>query len=215
MLHKEPQDTQTQEALSLLAEDRFAFVEIGEEKLTPTMIEAKELFGADRAGIALRTEFVNKRWIADATLTRIDGFPALQRQGTKFRVLETSNSDPESLQKAINLLGLPSEVHQASSSVLIINELVEDAERPQSITQKELDDWVDRIKSAGFELSMDIDEKAGLDNFVRFQGRLCWCDGDIADAKALPEAEVDNSIDNWQQKLERFVNLPFLRTPRL
>jgi hypothetical protein len=200
-------DTPTEEVLGTLWEGGFAFISVDTEKLSPLMIDAKDLFEADEAGVALRTETINRQLIPGVPITRLDCFPALNKQGKPYRLLARRGADNlDALKSAFRLLTLPSEVQASNSFTLAITQLVENAERPSSITQDELNDWLSRLRIANVKLNADIDSQdTSFDNFLRYEGKLYWCDGNIMDTEAISGEEAESHIDDWQKVLVNFV----------
>jgi hypothetical protein len=204
--HSEPEDDRARESLEQLSRGRFAFVEVAEEDLSSIMIQAQELFGADQAGLALRTEMIYKT-ITGQPAAVIDVFPALERDGTTHRLLLKEGTDNlEAIESAFGLLTFPSEVQATDTGIVAITELVDGAVRPVTITQAELDDWLGRLSAAGVELSLDVgDGDRSLDNLLRHDGRLYWCDGDIMDARAVTEDEIKAHALDWREVLDDYV----------
>jgi hypothetical protein len=86
-------------------------------------------------------------------------------------------------------------------------EFVEDAERPNRISTEELDDWITRVQEAGVDFGHDFTAgDKSLDNFIRIDGRLYWCDGDLLAARPLAtDHERAMTADSHRERLLSFV----------
>lgn len=202
------EDEVANDALELLAENKVAFAELGDEAISDTLASAKTAFEADKAGIAMRTEVIGSEIVPGQTQSILDSFPALERDGQKFRLLlQKSVQDPVVLERALTQLAFPAEIKVTDEGVLAIVEMVDDAERPSTISQEELDDWLDRLKIAGVKLDVDIsDDDLDLDNFLRHDGKLYWCDGDIMRVQPLLPDQVDDQLTVWRESLSRYLD---------
>lgn len=202
------EDEDANAILDLLTENKIAFVELTDDTISPALATAKEVFEADKAGVGIRTEVIGSEIIPGSTRSILDSFPALERDGKKFRLMLQQNAqNPDAIVAALSQLALPSEAKMTDLGLLAITELVDDAERPSTISQQELEDWLDRLKTAGIKLDVDIsDDDLDLDNFLRYEGKLYWCDGDIMLVQALPQDQVEAQLDSWRKSLSQHLN---------
>jgi hypothetical protein len=198
-----PQDHETIQALEGLKQGIPIFAEVDIDKQSRTLKSAAEAFEANKAGVAIRVETTEGLW--DTAI--FDTFPALQRGEKSYRVLvRRGTEDLEALQDALPLLTLPSGIQALGEHSVAIIELVEDATRPRSITQEQLDDWLNRYDKAGVDLDLDIGEAdKSLDNFLLRDGKLFWCDGNIMGAEPSSGESHSQSVMEWKQALARFV----------
>lgn len=196
-------------ALSELLEYRPAFFTIDTSILSDELREASSLFDADDAGAILRVAFTGSSIYG----SKIDSFPAIKNKEVVSRVLvtkrhESDHRSKEEIEKSLNYVTLPSQVALTEDSVIAAVRFVEDDGQLKSITQSELDDWLDRYEKAGLDVGNDISTKdESLDNFILYRGALHWCDGDVLAARPLDPQETASKVETMRNKLQHFVKV--------
>lgn len=195
--------------------DRFAakkpvFKELPAEAQSESIAMAHQAFSADEAGIIFKLLY--DAGPAYTPMGKVEMFPAIQRDGTMYRLteidhMEGKSTPPETLARAFELLAPPSEVRRTGNVVQAAVQFVEDAERPKQITQHQLDDWLDRLRESGVKFGDDFavgDDS--LDNFLLVDGRLVWCDGNLIAARALStKHEIGVNVDAQREKLRTYL----------
>ncbi len=195
-----------------IAAKRPTFVPIDPTILSPDVQNAALVFSAERAGLIVNLSHATGPMFAPTG--RVDTFPAIQKEGKSFRVLQTKHVEGEglsadALEHAMSLLTFPSEVHQTGDVIQAAVEFVEGAERPKTITQDEMDDWLDRVRQSGVSMGEDMaEDDPSLDNLLRYQGRLYWCDGDIVFAKPVPPDDPEVTVRDHAAVLQHFLQQP-------
>ena len=190
-------------ALSELLEHRPAFFTIGTSILSDELREASSLLEADDAGAILRVAFTGNSMYG----SKIDSFPAIKNNEVVSRVLVTKRHESdyrskEEIEKSLNYVTL------TEDRVIAAVRFVEDDGQLKSITQSELDDWLDRYEKAGLDVGNDISTKdESLDNFILYRGALHWCDGDVLVARPLDPQETTAKVEAMRNKLQHFVKV--------
>ncbi|MBW3568702.1 hypothetical protein KY385_01070 [Candidatus Parcubacteria bacterium] len=205
-LHEEPTDPNVVNTFNALAQDRPAYVPVEAEELTQKLQDASEAFGADSAGMIVKTNAL-RRPMFGTEFSYFNTFAALQIKSKPYRLLaKEGTADIETIERAFSLLAPPSSVATANGNTYAAVEFVEKAEHPTSLTEDELADWTNRFKQANVDIGLDIgDDDVILDNFVRHNGKLYWCDGNLMGAKQLALEKAADYFAQWQAKLEKFV----------
>ncbi len=196
-------------ALSELLEHKPTFFTIDTSILSDELRAASSLFDADNAGAILRVAFTGSSIYG----SKIDSFPAIKNNEVVSRVLvtkrhESDHRSKEEIEKSLNYVTLPSQVALTEDSVIAAVRFVEDDGQLKSITQSELDDWLDRYEKAGLDVGNDISTKdESLDNFILYRGALHWCDGDVLAARPLDPQETASKVEAMRNKLQHFVKV--------
>ena len=196
-------------ALSELLEHKPAFFTIDTSILSDELRAASSLFEADNAGAILRVAFTGSSIYG----SKIDSFPAIKNNEVVSRVLvtkrhESDHRSKEEIEKSLNYVTLPSQVALTEDSVIAAIRFVEDDGQLKSITQSELNDWLDRYEKAGLDVGNDISTKdESLDNFILYRGALHWCDGDVLAARPLDPQETASKVEAMRNKLQHFVKV--------
>ena len=196
-------------ALSELLEHKPAFFTIDTSILSDELRAASSLFDADDAGAILRVAFTGSSIYG----SKIDSFPAIKEKDEISRVLvtkrhESDHRSKEEIEKSLNYVTLPSQVALTEDSVIAAIRFVEDEGQLKSITQSELDDWLERYEKAGLDVGNDISTKdESLDNFILYRGALHWCDGDVLAARPLDPQETASKVEAMRNKLQHFVKV--------
>lgn len=166
------------------------------------MLAARDAFQADAAGIALRVESTNAT-SAGVTRAIFDCFPALQKNNEPYRLLGKSGTESiDAVRRAFEHLALPSEVTECNGNTLAITKLVSDAEPVDTITQAEMADWLARVDRSRVLFGRDMSEEGELDNFLRWQGKLYWSDGNLLGAHEIPSAQALGAVEEWRIALQ-------------
>lgn len=200
------EDSDEADKVEALAAGRAVFISLAEGTISEELEGASMVFEADRAGVILQAAFADSNYGG-----RINAFPALQKQGVDYRILIGAERDDASLahlRDVFDLLGLPSEVGSDGLHTFVMTKFIEGMEHPWSITQKQLDDWVERVARADVDISIDVGiEDSSLDNFAVDQaGRLRWVDGDLIYAREAQEGVGQHTAKIHQETLQHFVN---------
>ena len=196
-------------ALSELLDHKPAFFTIDTSILSDELRAASSLFDADDAGAILRVAFTGSSIYG----SKIDSFPAIKEKDEISRVLvtkrhESDQRSKEEIEKSLNYVTLPSQVALTEDSVIAAVRFVEDDGQLKSITQSELNDWLDRYEKAGLDVGNDISTKdESLDNFILYRGALHWCDGDVLAARPLDPQETASKVEAMRNKLQHFVKV--------
>ena len=196
-------------ALSELLDHKPAFFTIDTSILSDELRAASSLFDADNAGAILRVAFTGSSIYG----SKIDSFPAIKNNEVVSRVLvikrhESDHRSKEEIEKSLNYVTLPSQVALTEDSVIAAVRFVEDEGQLKSITQSELDDWLERYEKAGLDVGNDISTKdESLDNFILYRGALHWCDGDVLAARPLDPQETASKVEAMRNKLQHFVKV--------
>ena len=196
-------------ALSEFLEHKPAFFTIDTSILSDELRAASSLFDADNAGAILRVAFTGSSIYG----SKIDSFPAIKNNEVVSRVLvikrhESDHRSKEEIEKSLNYVTLPSQVALTEDSVIAAVRFVEDEGQLKSITQSELDDWLERYEKAGLDVGNDISTKdESLDNFILYRGALHWCDGDVLAARPLDPQETASKVEAMRNKLQHFVKV--------
>lgn len=195
--------------------ERFAhkkpiFQEISDEVISTQLRRSGEVFGAEQTGAILRLLY--DAGPAYTPSGKVEVFPAIMKDDKTYRITQVNYPADvpvpiDQIARAFELLAPPSEVRQDGQTVMAAVEFIEDAERPIRITTEELDDWIARIQEAGVNLGRDFapgDES--LDNLLRIEGRLYWCDGNLISARPLStDHERAMVAEAHREGLESFV----------
>ena len=196
-------------ALSEFLEHKPAFFTIDTSILSDELRAASSLFDADDAGAILRVAFTGSSIYG----SKIDSFPAIKNNEVVSRVLvakrhESDQRSKDEIEKSLNYVTLPSQVALTEDSVIAAIRFVEDDGQLKSITQSELNDWLDRYEKAGLDVGNDISTKdESLDNFILYRGALHWCDGDVLAARPLDPQETSSKVEAMRNKLQHFVKV--------
>jgi hypothetical protein len=196
-------------ALSELLEHKPAFFTIDNNVLSDDLRAASSLFDADEAGAILRLAFTGSSIYG----SKIDSFPAIKNNEVISRILvskrhESDHRSKEEIENSLNYVTLPSQVALTEDSVIAAVRFVEDDGLLTSITQSELDDWLDRYEKAGLDVGNDISTKdESLDNFILYRGALHWCDGDVLAARPFDPQETSSKVEAMRDKLQYFVKV--------
>ena len=196
-------------ALSEFLEHKPAFFTIDTSILSDELRAASSLFDADDTGAILRVAFTGSSIYG----SKIDSFPAIKNNEVVSRVLvikrhESDHRSKEEIEKSLNYVTLPSQVALTEDSVIAAVRFVEDEGQLKSITQSELDDWLERYEKAGLDVGNDISTKdESLDNFILYRGALHWCDGDVLAARPLDPQETASKVEAMRNKLQHFVKV--------
>ena len=196
-------------ALSEFLEHKPAFFTIDTSILSDELRAASSLFDADDTGAILRVAFTGSSIYG----SKIDSFPAIKNNEVVSRVLvikrhESDHRSKEEIEKSLNYVTLPSQVALTEDSVIAAVRFVEDEGQLKSITQSELDDWLERYEKAGLDVGNDISTKdESLDNFILYRGALHWCDGDVLAARPLDPQETASKVEAMRNKLHHFVKV--------
>ena len=196
-------------ALSELLDHKPAFFTIDTSILSDELRAASSLFDADDTGAILRVAFTGSSIYG----SKIDSFPAIKNNEVVSRVLvikrhESDHRSKEEIEKSLNYVTLPSQVALTEDSVIAAVRFVEDEGQLKSITQSELDDWLERYEKAGLDVGNDISTKdESLDNFILYRGALHWCDGDVLAARPLDPQETASKVEAMRNKLQHFVKV--------
>ena len=196
-------------ALSEFLEHKPAFFTIDTSILSDELRAASSLFDADDTGAILRVAFTGSSIYG----SKIDSFPAIKNNEVVSRVLvikrhESDHRSKEEIEKSLNYVTLPSQVALTEDSVIAAIRFVEDEGQLKSITQSELDDWLERYEKAGLDVGNDISTKdESLDNFILYRGALHWCDGDVLAARPLDPQETASKVEAMRNKLQHFVKV--------
>ena len=190
-----------------LSEKKPAFFALSTNLISNELRTAKNQFKADEAGVILRVAYTQHPLYGG----KIESFPAILKDNEMYRVLVTNTpkgdvrSDDE-IEDSLGLITLPTKVSTNEDTRYAAMLFVEHEGHPASITKQELDDWMIRYREAGLNIGSDIGVKdESLDNFIRYQGRLYWCDGDVIAAQQLKRVEEEQKIHAMKQTLEHFV----------
>ena len=196
-------------ALSEFLEHKPAFFTIDTSILSDELRAASSLFDADDTGAILRVAFTGSSIYG----SKIDSFPAIKNNEVVSRVLvikrhESDHRSKEEIEKSLNYVTLPSQVALTEDSVIAAVRFVEDDGQLKSISQSELDDWLDRYEKAGLDVGNDISTKdESLDYFILYRGALHWCDGDVLAARPLDPQETASKVEAMRNKLQHFVKV--------
>lgn len=183
-----------------LRQGKSTFVELPSSECDERFVRAAEHFPESKPGLMLQPEGAKS----------INQLSAIERSdGTHARLLKgAARTDLDDFTTRVNFLTPRMEAQALDDeTVAFAMDFLEQAERPKSITQAELDDWAARAQESGLVFGFDVDEKdPDLDNFVRLDGRLFWIDGNILRAqKAGSEDELRTFIDHQRAVLKQFV----------
>lgn len=185
-----------------LATQRPLFVPITDEKLHEDVKKARTMFDTEETGVIV------KLLATGEFETILQTFPAVKKGGKMYRILQSSGIERmQPLQKAFFLLTFPSELKADKDNVVAIVEFVEGPEMPSKITKSELDDWVDRVRQSQVEFGLDIGHTDNLlDNLLRYNSRLYWCDGNLMGAKPVDNQRAIEIAQEHKDSLQRFVS---------
>jgi len=125
----------------------------------------------------------------------------------KYRILQIRTSEElQNIQHAYNNLSLPTILQKKGDQVTALMEFKDEIEHPQSITQQELDDWIQRVQDTSVEFGTDIGATdTSLDNLIRYNGKLYWVDGNLMAAKTIDKQKAREFADHQRATLQRFV----------
>lgn len=176
-----------------------AFVGLDKARANEEFVHASETFTDSRPGVILFPESGNV----------MNQFSAIEHSdGRMARLMRAAKKDNlDDFVHRANLLTPNMEGRPLDEKVdAYAMEFLEGAERPKSVTQVEIDDWLARVKESELIFGFDVSEKdIGLDNFVRKDGKLFWVDGNILQAReATREEDLDAFIETQRQTLKVF-----------
>jgi hypothetical protein len=196
--------------LAQLLDNKPTFFALSPSVVSEDIQKACRLFNADTPGAIMKISFTHHAYLEHLG-GKIESFPAIKKGTDMYRVLRSirpegdQRSDTE-VEQSMNLVTLPSRVRTDGNTRYIAMNFVEHDGHPATISRKDLDDWLERYHAAGLTIGQDIgSDDETLDNFVIYQDKLYWCDGDIAAAQPIPHADLQQHAQHMKQSLERFV----------
>lgn len=199
------QDIDTVEAL---LSNKPVYIPLRPNEASREMTKIGEQFDVESMGILMYLEYTSvPRYNLGG---KIQCFAGVQKEGEFYRALYTktdpSRVDIAILEHAFSLLTFKSQVLDTADGVQAIVRFESDAERPASITQNELDDWLQRLEKSKLDVGGDVStDDESLDNLLRLNGRLYWADGDIIHARQMQNAEVADHVQKSRAVLSHFV----------
>jgi len=200
---KTVQDIETRRLL----ENKPSFFELTPSILSDELRTAGQLFNADAAGAILIIAYTKHQFYGG----KIESFPAIKKDDEAYRILQTKRCEEdiqsdEDREQQLNLITLPIKIKTEGNFRYAAMRFVEHDGHPKSISQEELDDWIERFTMAGLDVGSDIGpEDESLDNFIRYQGRLYWCDGDVIAATSFTKKEQNYKTQEMKKTLQQFV----------
>ena len=202
-----PLQDQDVDKVEALLSKKPVFVPLGSNEASSEMVAIGENFDADSVGILMLLEYTSApRYNLGG---KIQCFAGVEKDGELYRALRTktdsSTTDVATLENAFSLLTFESRVLQTDDSIQAIVKFESTADRPTSITQNELDDWLKRLEKAGVGVGSDISvDDESLDNLLRLNGRLYWADGDIIHARQMRGEEMADHVQKSREVLKSF-----------
>lgn len=187
-------------AVEALIASKPTFVNLDKDKVDTTFVQAAEQFPNSQPGVILFPE-TGEIMNQFSAIKYSDGRMARLMQAKKREHLEDFVSRSNYLTPSL-------EAHTLNDDLdAYAMDFIEGAERPKSITQSEIDDWLIRVKRSGLIFGFDVGERdAGLDNLIRKDGKLFWVDGNILRATtATKEEDLDAFIESQRHTLKAFV----------
>ena len=206
-LEKSEGDTIQDTEASRLLENKPAFFELTPSILSDELQTAGQLFNADAAGTILIIAYTKHQFYGG----KIESFPAIKKDDEVYRILQTTRYEEDiqsdgDREQQLNLIALPTKIKTEGDFRYAAMRFVEHDGHPKSITQEEVDDWIERFVTAGLDVGSDIGpEDESLDNFIRYQGRLYWCDGDVIAAHQFTKEEQHYKTQKMKKSLQQFV----------
>jgi hypothetical protein len=90
---------------------------------------------------------------------------------------------------------------------------INDFRQTEFLSETEVEDMLARIRAAGFKLDADKlrqsteedNNDKGLDNFLRVDGKLYWCDGDLMLTHEIDAKAMALQIEKWRELMRSFV----------
>lgn len=203
----QPLEDQDVDNVEALLSEKPVFVPLDSNEVSSEMVAIGENFDADNVGILMLLEYTSApRYNLGG---KIQCFAGVEKDGALYRALRTKNdssiADVATLENAFSLLTFESRVLEIGDSIQAIVKFESNAERPTSLTQNELDDWLKRLEKSGVGVGDDISvDDESLDNLLRLDGRLYWADGDIIHARQMRGEEMANHIQKSRVVLKSF-----------
>lgn len=189
------------ETVQSLRQGKPTFVEVDTSEVNESFIQAAEAFPGTRPGLILIPEGAKS----------INQISAIKQQDGKHARLMAgeSRSDLADFMKRVNFLTPHMEGRQLDQkTVAYAMEFLEHGERPKTISQTEMEDWLARAQESALIFGFDVArDDPSLDNFVRHGGKLYWIDGNIRKATpAKTPDELGAFIEQQRATLEAFVS---------
>lgn len=90
---------------------------------------------------------------------------------------------------------------------------INDFRQTEFLSEAEVEAMLARIRAAGFKLDADKlrqstkedNNDKGLDNFLRVDGKLYWCDGDLMLTHEIDAKAMALQIEKWRELMRSFV----------
>jgi len=169
------------------------FLSFDKSKIDEGLVRASEQFSEVRPGAILFPES-GRIMNQFSAIEYPDGRIARMMRGAKRDDLDDFVSRANLLTPRIKARKM------GEKAVAYAMEFIQDGERPEKITQQEMEDWLARVKEGGLIFGFDVGEdNQSLDNFVRKGNKLFWVDGNILGAKRAQNAEELNSFVEKQR----------------
>ena len=190
-----------------LLEKKPAFFELKPNRISEELQTATNLFDADASGMILNIAYTHHQFYGG----KIESFPAIKKDNEMYRILmsprlESDTQSDAERERSLSFVTLPTKVKTERGRRYAALQFVLQEGHPKSISETDLDDWMMRYSASGLDVGGDIGaDDESLDNFIRYQGRLYWCDGDVIATKPLKPEEQQQKFEAMKQFLERFV----------
>lgn len=193
-------DEKTRERVAALREGNPLFIPMPTEGLDPDFLTAAQKFTDAESGVMLRPHKGGRA---------LDLFSALRyRDGREARLLRGKTHEEEDFSSRLQLLAPLIESQKVSDrQTAYAMEYLHDGVRPETVTQDQITDWLERVRSSGLKFGFDVDATPNsLDNFLLRDGKLFWIDGNIMNAKpvASPQ-EMDAFLEEQRLVLQHHV----------
>ena len=179
---------------------RPTFIELEKNEIDQNFVQAVKLFSSEHPGVILLPE-------TESIINQISAFQHSDGRFARLMKGKVKENAEEFVQSANYLT--PQLEYKAinESEAAYAVDFMNGAERPKKISQEELDDWLERVKTSGLIFGFDVGlDDPSLDNFVRKDGKLFWVDGNILHARPAKDQEELNSFVNQQKEiLHRYI----------
>lgn len=160
------------------------FLPIRREGLNPAFLEVAGKFEDGEVGIMVVP-------MSSSVVMCISSLRFPDGKISRLLALEDEDVDLDHLNR-VSMVTPPLEARKIDQGWALAVEFIRNGELPVTITPAELADWMQRLEQSRIEVTCDfstVEGQKSLDNFIRYNGKLYWVDGDIVVAKSLDSPE--------------------------